>query len=213
MCDVMWLSLGLIAILAYVCGAFPTGYIAAKLISGVDVRKVGSGRTGGTNVLRAAGVAPAVITVLVDTGKAYLAVLLARWLVGGSLAEAVAGLAAVYGHNHSLFLSGKGGAGSMTNIGALLAFSPPVAVAAALIGLVPLAISRIASIGSISLALGTLALLAVGAWRGWLPAEYVIYGLVSGGMTLWELRPNIRRLRDGNERRIGEKAVTPNGAA
>ncbi len=208
-----WLLWVFVVVLGYLCGAFPTGYVIAKLTHGVDVRTVGSGRTGGTNVLRSAGWLPAVITVVGDAAKAYLAVLLSRWLVGASLAEVVAGVAAVYGHNHSVFLGGRGGAGSMCNIGVLLAFSPPLAGLAALFGVIPLALSRMASVGSIALALGTLILLAVGAQQGRLPAEYVIYGLFSGGMTLWQLRPNIKRLLAGEERRIGEKAATPNGAS
>jgi glycerol-3-phosphate acyltransferase PlsY len=190
-------------ILGYFCGAFPTGYVIAKLWRGVDVRKFGSGRTGGTNVLRAAGVGPAIVTVVGDTLKGYVAVVLAQALLGTPLAGALAGVAAILGHNYSVFLGWKGGAGSMTNIGALFALSPVAALVVAVGGLIPLIVLRFASLGSVVAATLTTLSLLVGAILGQIPAQYVIYGMLSSSITLYELRKNIERLRTGTERKIG----------
>ena len=197
--------------LGYFCGAFPTGYVIVKLWRGIDIRKFGSGRTGGTNVLRAAGVGPAIITVVGDTVKGYLAVILAQALLGTPLAGALAGVAAILGHNYSVFLNWKGGAGSMTNIGALFALSPLAALAVAVGGLIPLIVSRFASLGSIVAATLTTLSLLVGALLGQVPAQYVIYGVCSSSITLYELRNNIQRLRTGTERKIGQPAPGGNG--
>ena len=198
----------LLATLAgYLLGAFPTGYLACRLWCGIDIRQIGSGRTGGTNVLRSAGWGPAVLTVLGDAGKGYLAVALAKMLIASRAAAVVAGLAAVIGHNHSIFLGGMGGAGSMTNTGVLLALSPLVAVTSGLTSVAVLVISRIASLGSITLALLTPLLLWAGSRWGGLPAEYIAYGIFSSALTLYQLRPNIKRLIEGCERKIGEKPL------
>jgi len=196
----------LVLIAGYLCGSFPTGYLVARLWRGVDVRKIGSGRTGGTNVLRSAGVGPAAVTVVGDIAKGYLAVMLAQVILGTPLASALGGVAAIFGHNHSIFLQGLGGAGSMTNVGVLMALSPLVAALAGLGSIPVLAIWRFASLGSITLAVLTLLSLLVGVLWGQLPAEYLLYGLLSSAMIVYELRPNIQRLLAGKERKIGEAA-------
>jgi glycerol-3-phosphate acyltransferase PlsY len=104
-CRMLWIRSLIALVCAYLLGAIPVGYIAAKLLKNVDVRKVGSGRTGATNVLRAAGVVPAALTVVGDFLKGCLAVALARVLVPGlPLMAALGGLGAVAGHNWSIFL-------------------------------------------------------------------------------------------------------------
>ena len=99
-----------VIVLGYLLGSFPTGYLVAWLWKGVDPRQHGSGRTGGTNILRAAGKEAALLTVIGDLLKGALAVLVARTLVGTDSAVVMAGLAAVLGHNRSIFLRFRGGA-------------------------------------------------------------------------------------------------------
>ena len=112
----------ILAILAaYLLGSFPTGVLAARLFKGVDPRQHGSGRTGGTNILRTAGKGAALTTVVGDLLKGLLAVMIARQWLGTQSAAVLAGLAAVVGHNRSIFLRFRGGAGSMTNTGVVLA--------------------------------------------------------------------------------------------
>lgn len=203
----MSISLLWVVLVGYILGAFPTGYIICKLWCKIDIRTIGSGRTGGTNVLRSAGVFPAILTIVGDTAKAYGAVWISQRIMPTPLAGALAGAAAVLGHNHSVFLGGMGGAGSMATIGGLLALSPVVALTSLFSGVIPLALSRFASLGSITLALMAPILLGIGAYLDYLPSEYVIYGLLVCLMTLYELRPNIQRLLAGQERKIGEKAT------
>ena len=119
--------------MAYLIGSFPTGYLLTRYLTGVDVRTVGSGRTGGTNVYRAAGRNAALLTAFIDTLKGFLAVILARFIWGGipdvgALTMALAAIFAIIGHNHSIFLGFQGGAGSMTAVGVLLALDVPYAL-------------------------------------------------------------------------------------
>jgi glycerol-3-phosphate acyltransferase PlsY len=192
-----------IALLAsYLLGSIPVGILIVRWFRGIDVRQVGSGRTGGTNVLRAAGWKAAVFTGLGDASKATLAVLVARWLHGPSLLLALAGAAAVVGHNYSLFLGFRGGAGTGASIGGALALWPVsgLITVPTLLG-VGMATGR-ASLGSITITLLLPLVFAVRAILGHGPWAYVVHGLATSAVTLWALRPNIKRLLEGNEHRV-----------
>ena len=197
--------------LAYLLGAFPTGYLLAHAFAGVDIRRIGSGRTGGTNVLRSAGALPAVITVLGDGLKGGVAVLLARSIAGAPLALAIAGVAVILGHNYSVFLGWDGGAGTVTNIGVAFFIEPRVGAAAIILGATALVLSRYASLGSIVVAATLPLLCAAGAVWGDLPAVYCLYAAVAGLICLFELRPNIARLLAGTERKVGSAIGTATG--
>jgi len=194
----------LTAFMGYFLGAFPTGYIVGRLWKGIDIREYGSGRTGGANILRTIGVFPAVITGLGDVGKGMVAVLVARALWHNEAAAVVAALAALVGHNWSLFLGWHGGAGVGTTFGGLLVLEPVTTLVVAFLGLVVAAISRYVSLGSLffafSIPLAVLGqrLFLRGSW------EHLVYGILAGGIVIFALRPNIGRLLKGTERRIGE---------
>jgi glycerol-3-phosphate acyltransferase PlsY len=189
--------------LAYLLGAFPTGYLLVRAFTGVDVRKIGSGRTGGTNVLRSAGVLPALLTVLGDGLKGGLAVVLARSIGGTPMALAIAGVAVILGHNYSVFLAWDGGAGTAATIGVALFIQPLVGIAAIVLGAAALAFSRYASLGSIVVALSLPLLYAAGVIWGDLPGVYCLYAAATGLISVIELRANIGRLLAGNERKVG----------
>lgn len=191
--------------LGYLLGAFPTGYLLVRAFTGVDVRRVGSGRTGGTNVLRSAGPLPALLTILGDGLKGGLAVLLARALCGTPLALSLAGLAAILGHNYSIFLGWDGGAGTITMIGVALFIQPLVGASAIIVGLATLALSRYASLASIVVNLAILVLYAAGALWGDMPAVYALYAAAVAAICINELRPNIARLLAGTERKVGQQ--------
>jgi len=191
-----------VIVLGYLVGSFPTGYLVARLWKGVDPRQHGSGRTGGTNILRAAGRGAALLTVLGDLLKGVLAVLLARALVGTDSAVVMAGLAAVLGHNRSVFLRFRGGAGSMTNAGVMLAMAPHVVPFMAVAALIAALRSRIASVASIAAAVMMVVTLAASFFLSLTPAAYVVYGVLACALIVFELRPNIERLRSGSERRV-----------
>ncbi len=200
-----WVRYGGALLLAYFLGALPVGYLAAKLLKGIDVRRVGSGRIGGSNVLRAAGVLPAALTVLGDMAKGYGAVALAGVLVPQKpLVAALAGLLAVVGHNWPVFLGFKGGVGTMTTLGASLALLPPLAWAVFIAGALVVLLWRYTSLGSLTIAMGLPLACLVGTLAGGWPAAYLVFSLGSGLIAIWALRPNIQRLRQGRERKLGQ---------
>ena len=195
----IWLGALLIG---YLLGSIPPGYLICRLFYGVNVREVGSGRTGGTNVLRAAGWPAAVVSGIADILKALLAVLVARWLGGSALLEALAGVAAVLGHNYSIFLGFKGGAGTAATVGGAAGLWPWNAVVLAPTLLAVGLSSRFASLGSISVALLLPIIYVLRAVLGVGPWEHIVHGLLTSLLTLWSLRPNIVRLLRGEERAL-----------
>lgn len=194
-------------IAAYLMGSFPAGYLLGRLW-GVNVLEWGSGRTGGTNVLRSAGVVPALLTGTLDVGKGALAV----WLAGQvcsvgcqAPAQVLAGAAVILGHNHSIFLGFRGGAGVGTSLGALGVICLPAAIGLLALLLIVIAITRYASVGSLTvITLMPVVLLALGM-SGTLSLIYLLYGLLAWVIISYAHRANIRRLLQGTERRLGEK--------
>ena len=186
----------------YLLGSIPVGLLVVRAVTGKDIREVGSGRIGGTNVLRVAGSWVALLTSLSDVAKGLLAVYLARAVVGIPAVEALAGLAAVVGHNYSIFIGFKGGAGTATTIGGAIGLWPWNGAILIVVGAAVVTVMRYASLGSIVVALLLPIILALRAWLAGAPWAYLIHGLGTAALTLWALRPNIRRLLDGNERQV-----------
>lgn len=192
---------------AYLLGSTPVGYLLGRAW-GVDVLKRGSGRTGGTNVLRSAGIIAALLTGALDVGKGVLAVWMAGQLVPGSngaLAQVLAGVAVILGHNYSIFLGFRGGAGVGTSLGALGALYWPAALGLILLLLTVIVLTRYASIGSLVVAIAMPLLLVALAVGGKLAPTYVTYGFLASAIIVYAHRPNIERLLTGNERRLGDK--------
>ncbi len=201
---------------AYLIGSIPVGLIVVRLGTGKNVLNEHSGRTGGTNVMRTAGAWAGLLTAGGDLLKGAAAVTLAQALVPAlPWVQAGAGVLAVLGHNHSIFLMERsegrvrlrGGAGGATALGCGIALSPAVAwiVPAALLVLYGLGYASVTTL----LAGGLMtAVLAVEANAGTIPWAYVAYGLAAEGLLLWALRPNLERLRRGEERLVGWRART-----
>jgi glycerol-3-phosphate acyltransferase PlsY len=188
--------------IGYVIGSIPVGYLMVRLTKGTDVRQHGSGRTGGTNVWRAAGLGPAILTAAGDFLKGMGAVLIARAVLGSSVGEVVVGVAAVAGHNWSVFLGWRGGAGTATNLGVISALSLPVALALSAAGLLVIAISRYASVASLAVAALAPTIFLALALFAHHPLPHALYGLLAGAIVVLALRPNIIRLLAGTERRL-----------
>jgi glycerol-3-phosphate acyltransferase PlsY len=194
--------LGAIAI-GYLLGSFPSGYVVGRL-RGIDVRQWGSGRIGGTNVLRSAGPWAAILVVLGDVAKGVLAVFVAKALVGAPSAEVLAGLAAILGHDFSIFVTFSGGRGVATTLGALGALYLPAALILALLGLSVVTVSRYASLASLTIAtLIPFAMLYLVLFAN-KPVWYLVYGLAAGILIVGLHKGNIQRLLAGTERKIGE---------
>ena len=162
------LTYAAVLLIAYLLGAFPAGYLTAKIIRRVDVTAIGSGHTGGTNVFRSAGPVAGGITIVLDLAKGYAAAAIAQLLVPDApVLIALAGTLAILGHNYSIFLGFRGGVGTMATLGVALALMPISAGVAVLFGIVIILISRYTSLGSLTVAaLLPLACLA-GALLGW----------------------------------------------
>ena len=206
----------LAAVLGYLLGAIPFGLIVGRLTRGIDLREYGSHRTGATNALRTLGLRAAALVFLLDVAKGVAAVMLARLLLAddaqGEWAAAVAGFAAIVGHNWSVFIRFTGGRGVATSAGALGAMSPWTILLLAPIVIAIIWRSRYVSLGSVTGGLLapviTAALWAVGAAT--LPA--IAYAAASGLLVTIAHADNIARLRAGTERRIGQKeAVRTDG--
>ena len=196
---------------AYLLGSMPTGYLAGRLLRGIDIRAHGSGSTGATNVLRTLGKGPALAVLLVDVLKGVAAVVLARWLYPWLQAPpdwvpwavCLCGLAALLGHSRSVWLGFTGGKSAATGLGVLLALSWPVGAGAAAVFALVLALARIVSLGSMLAALTAIALVHV------LP-EPLPYRLlvVAGGLYVIALhRANIARLLAGTEPKVGRSSL------
>ncbi|MFQ5860498.1 MAG: glycerol-3-phosphate 1-O-acyltransferase PlsY [Dehalococcoidia bacterium] len=198
-----------VALAAYLLGAIPWGLIVVRLLKGVDIRQYGSGRIGMTNVLRTAGGKVAGVVVVLDVSKGVLAVLLAHLLIQApdtALGEVVAALAAIIGHNWSLFLRFQGGRGIATAGGALLLMVPIAGAGATAAWVLVTLVTRYASVGSVAaVAAGAIALLLL-TLLGSYPWEYLVYMTAASIILIWQHRENFRRLVQGRELRLGEKA-------
>ena len=204
----------LAGLLGYLCGSVPFGYIYVRLFKGEDLTKIGSGRTGGTNSFRAAGLGVGVLTSFSDVLKGAAAVWLTRWLLGDALGPAllpwgvaVAGVLAVVGHNWSVFLRFGGGAGTGPNVGWSAAIWPWIFPIAFLVMGGMLYFVGMASVASLSMAAATITIFAIRYALGIdATLAYLAGSIVAGLVVTWALRPNIRRVLNGTERLVGRRA-------
>ncbi len=200
----MSIILSVIAILvAYLCGSIPVGYIVARLY-GIDVTASGSGRTGGTNVLRAAGPVAAGLTVLADVFKGIIPLFFMQYAFD-PMVVALAMPAAVLGHNYSIFLGFRGGVGAGTAIGTVSAISFIAGFLAGVFAIIALVISRYASILSTTIALSSVILLAILAFMGRVPYAYILGAVLNMLVIVYALRGNYAQIRAGTERKVGQK--------
>jgi acyl phosphate:glycerol-3-phosphate acyltransferase len=206
--DDLPLTIGLMA-MGYLIGSLPMGVIVARLTGGTDPRMVGSGRTGGTNVLRAMGWGRAIVVGLLDLAKGAVPILVARAAEAPIEVQALAGVAAVLGSWKSVLLRFHGGRGVATGVGGMLAISPLIFVLAAPVFFVIIAVTRYVSLGSL---LGTAfgaGMVVVFVIAGWLEPEWLIY-VVPGLAIVWIAhRDNIERLLAGTERRFDPGSSRP----
>lgn len=186
----------------YVIGSLPMGVIVARLTGGRDPRSVGSGRTGGTNALRAMGPARGLAVGLLDIAKGLLPVLLALASGADPLIQALTGIAAVLGSSRSIFLRLHGGRGVATAIGAMLVIQPLAVVLSAPVFFGVIWLSRYVSLGSLlgSAAAGLLLLVLVAL--GFNPPVVLVFGAGAVGLVWIAHADNIARLLSGRERKL-----------
>ena len=187
---------------AYLLGAIPFGLLVVRGVTGRDIRQEGSGNIGAVNVHRIAGPAVAVLVLSLDLVKGLVPVLLTRALAAGrpgvDALAVMTGIAAVAGHNWSVFLRGQGGKGIATSYGVLLALSPVAAAVAALVWVVVVLLTRYASLASL---LGVLSVPGVMLARHE-PASNLFFGIVALIFGVYRHRSNIQRLLQGEERKL-----------
>ena len=190
---------------AYLVGSIPMGVLVARLTGGVDPRTVGSGRTGGTNALRAMGPGRGLAVGLLDVAKGAVPILVATWAGASPLVGALTGLAALTGAWKSVFLHFHGGRGVATGVGGMAAVSIPVVLIAAPVFFAVIAITRYVSLGSLlGTAAGGLVSVAFVA-LGWLDPAWLVYTIPGVALIWYAHRDNIARLRAGTERRFDPK--------
>jgi acyl phosphate:glycerol-3-phosphate acyltransferase len=198
----VWLTLGLIVVGGYLLGSIPFGMIATRLGGAGDIRKIGSGNIGATNVLRSGRKDLAAITLIGDAGKGVVAVLLARWLTNDNAAAvALAGGAAFVGHLFPVWLKFNGGKGVATFYGVLLTAAWPVGVLAALTWLAMAALFRISSLAALTAA----ALAPLFAFATDQPYPMVLLSAFMAVLIYIRHHQNISRLLKGQEPKIGAK--------
>ncbi|PBB80332.1 acyl-phosphate--glycerol-3-phosphate O-acyltransferase [Mesorhizobium sp. WSM3879] len=216
---VFWIASAIGLSIGYLLGSTPTGYLAGKLLKGIDIREHGSKSTGATNVLRTLGKWPALAVLLMDVLKGSAAIVFARWFYSWlygwpaltpsqSLdlqtfvpwAVCLAGLAVLLGHARSIWLNFTGGKSAATGLGVLLAMSWPVGLGAATVFVFVLAVFRIVSLGSMLAALTAIALVC-GLEQ---PLSYRLLVVAGGIYVIVRHRANIQRLLAGTEPRLGQ---------
>ncbi|RMG97335.1 MAG: glycerol-3-phosphate acyltransferase [Chloroflexi bacterium] len=204
----------LAGIIGYFAGAIPFGYIYVKMTKGIDLRQYESGRTGGTNSFRAAGLKVGILTGFSDVFKGAAGILLTRYLLGNMLdattlpwAEMAAGVLSVVGHNWSIFLGWRGGAGTGPNVGWASALWWPMLPIGIVVMSGMLYFIGMASVASLSMAFIIPLIFGIRFFAGIDPTPaYFVGGILTFLIVAWALRPNIKRIMAGTERVVGPRA-------
>ncbi|MFW6150264.1 MAG: glycerol-3-phosphate 1-O-acyltransferase PlsY [Chloroflexota bacterium] len=200
-------------IAAYLLGSIPFGLIVGRLKSGIDIRQQGSGKTGATNVMRSVGRKYGVLTIVLDVAKAAGAVLLAKVIVSSDavvagvatqreLAQVLAGFAAIAGHNWPVFAGFRGGRGVAAAFGTLLAIYPPAGILGVEVLAIAALVSRHMSLGSMLGMVAVVGLLVPLTTFYGFPVIFFVYCILVAGLVVLQHRDNIRRLRQGVERKL-----------
>lgn len=206
------LDIGL-ALLGYILGSVPFGWLIVKLRTGKDLRTVESGRTGGTNAMRAAGFWAGIGTAFFDILKGAAAVWIARAAGGSEWVHWAAPVGAILGHNYSIFMPEwneqgrfvrlRGGAGGAPALGGALGLWPPSVLIVLPVGIIIFFVLGYASVTTMGVALTVAIVFAVRASMGLSPWSYALFGVLAEVLLMWSLRPNLRKLAAGTERVVG----------
>jgi glycerol-3-phosphate acyltransferase PlsY len=192
----------LVLAVVYLIGSIPIGFLVARAAGGFDIRGKGSGNIGATNVLRTLGPVPAVLTLLGDVAKGYVAVRVAEVIGPEPTWGAFGAVLAIVGNCWPIFLHFKGGKGVATALGAFLALTPKAILLAMVVWIVLTAAFRYVSLASILACVA----LALGAWLFGYALMYAVAAACAAGLIVWRHHENVKRLLSGTERRLGERA-------
>ena len=190
----------IILLISYLLGSFPSGFLYAKNFKGIDLRYVGSGSTGATNVLRNIGKWPALIVFILDVLKGFIAVKIAYILLSDNIFQVLAGLFAITGHIWPIWLKGKGGKAVATGLGMFVALSWQVGLASFGTFLIIINLTKIVSLSSITAAL-LLPVYMLG-YTGTFNHSFTIFSFIVAIIVIWKHRSNINRILNGEEPKI-----------
>lgn len=194
----------LILFLGYLFGSFPSGYLAGRIAKGIDIRSLGSGSTGATNVLRHIGKRAAITVFLLDLFKGVLSILLAKYFLLNDSWQVAIGLSTLIGHIWPIWLNWKGGKAVATGLGIFLGLSWQVGLATLGIFIIMITLFRIVSLASLSAALALPLIMFLSFSTSNFSLPFLIISLLAMTLVIWRHRENIVRLIKGKEPRIGQ---------
>ena len=194
----------LILFLGYLFGSFPSGYLAGRIAKGIDIRSLGSGSTGATNVLRHIGKRAAITVFLLDVFKGVLAILLAKYFQLNDSWQVAIGLSTLIGHIWPVWLNWKGGKAVATGLGIFLGLSWQVGLSTLGIFIIMITLFRIVSLASVSAALALPLIMFLSFKTSNFSLPFLVVSILAMTLVIWRHRENIVRLIKGEEPRIGK---------
>ncbi len=194
----------LILFLGYLFGSFPSGYLAGRIAKGIDIRSLGSGSTGATNVLRHIGKRAAISVFLIDVFKGVLAISLAKYFLLNDSWQVAIGLSTLVGHIWPVWLNWKGGKAVATGLGIFLGLSWQVGLATLGIFLLMITLFRIVSLASVSAALALPLIMFLSFGNSNISLPFLVISFLAMTLVIWRHRENIARLIKGKEPKIGQ---------
>ena len=195
----------LILFLGYLFGSFPSGYLAGRIAKGIDIRSLGSGSTGATNVLRHIGKRAAITVFLLDVFKGVLSILLAKYLLLNDSWQVAIGLSTLIGHIWPVWLNWKGGKAVATGLGIFLGLSWQVGLATLGVFIIMITLFRIVSLASVIAALALPLIMFLSFSSSNISLPFLIISLLAMILVIWRHRENIDRLIKSEEPRIGQR--------
>ena len=195
----------LVLILAYILGSIPFGVVLGKIVKSIDVRELGSGSMGMTNVIRTVGIYTGIAVLILDMLKSILAIYLSILIVDSSLIVSLSGVLAITGHIWPVFSKFRGGKGTACGWAGLIFLSPISGLIASIVGLFLIAITRYVSLGSITASVVGSIFLVILCLTGNAPLPYMCFGVLGTILIAFRHKDNILRLIKGQERKLGQK--------
>ena len=194
----------LILFLGYLFGSFPSGYLAGRIAKGIDIRSLGSGSTGATNVLRHIGKRAAITVFLIDVFKGILSILIAKYFILNDSWQVAMGLSALIGHIWPVWLNWKGGKAVATGLGVFLGLSWQVGLATLGVFILMIVLFRIVSLASVSASLALPLIMFISFKNSSISLPFLLISILAMILVIWRHRENILRLMKGKEPKIGK---------
>ena len=194
----------LILFLGYLFGSFPSGYLAGRIVKGIDIRSLGSGSTGATNVLRHIGKRAAITVFLIDVFKGVISILLAKYFLLNDSWQVAIGLSTLIGHIWPVWLNWRGGKAVATGLGIFLGLSWQVGLATLGVFILMITLFRIVSLASVSAALALPFIMFISFKTSSISLPFLVISLLAMTLVIWRHRENILRLMKGKEPKIGK---------